>query len=77
MRYIRSLVARIRAWFESRMLGSDAEPSLSLSFGASISRDVTPSGVRFYSLCGGCGARLDCSATLCDECAKGPHTSAF
>jgi hypothetical protein len=77
MRYLRSILARFRAWQQKRRFGTDAGPSLPLSFGASIFRDVTPQGVRVYSLCGGCGARLECSATLCEECAQGPHTSTF
>ncbi len=39
-------------------------------YSAAIYRDVTPNGVRVFSLCGGCGARLNASATLCDECAQ-------
>ncbi|HMA24431.1 MAG TPA: hypothetical protein VKP00_10565 [Gemmatimonadaceae bacterium] len=35
-----------------------------------IHRDVTPNGVRVYSLCATCGARLHASATLCEECAQ-------
>ena len=77
MRYLRSIMARFRAWRLGKRAGNVAGPSLPLSFGASIHRDVTPHGVKFYSLCGGCGARLDCSATLCEECARGPHRSAF
>ena len=79
MRYLRSLMARLRAWRMKRRFGkvAGAVPSLLMSFGPSIYRDVTPTGVRVYSLCGGCGARLECSATLCEECAQGPHTSAF
>lgn len=76
MRYIRSIVARFRAW-QMRRKGITEGPSLLLSFGPSIHRDVTPNGVRVYSLCGGCGARLECSATLCEECAQGPHTTMF
>ena len=76
MRYIRSILARIRAWRMKKRLGT-AGPTVLMSFGPSIYRDVTPTGVRVYSLCGGCGARLECSATLCEECAQGPHTSAF
>jgi len=76
MRFIRSLVARFRAW-RAKKAGTTIGPSLAQSFGPSIYRDVTPNGVRVYSLCGGCGARLECSATLCEECAQGPHTSAF
>jgi hypothetical protein len=75
MQYLRSIVARIRAWRRKRQVGSEG-PSLLLSFGPSIYRDVTRNGVRVYSLCGGCGARLACSATLCEECAQGPRTSA-
>ena len=80
MRYFRSIWARFRAWRLTRRFGQGAiaaEPSLVLSFGPSIYRDITPNGVRVYSLCGGCGARLECSATLCEECAQGPHTSTF
>jgi len=78
MQYLRSILARFRAWQSRRKIGNAVGPSLLLSFGAaSIHRDVTPNGVRVYSLCGGCGARLQCSATLCEECAQGPRTSAF
>jgi len=77
MRYLRSMLARIRAWRLKRRLGSATGATVLMSFGPSIYRDVTPTGVRVYSLCGGCGARLECSATLCEECAQGPHTSAF
>ena len=77
MRYIRSIVARFRAWRLRRRFGKTTGPTLLMSFGPSIYRDVTKNGVRVYSLCGGCGARLACSATLCEECAQGPHTSAF
>jgi hypothetical protein len=76
MRYLRSILARFRAWRMSRNGIADG-PSLLLSFGPSIHRDVTPTGVRVYSVCGGCGARLECSATLCEECAQGPHTTMF
>jgi hypothetical protein len=75
MTYLRTLVARFRAWWTRRTHPADA--SLLLTFGPPIYRDVTRQGVRVYSLCGGCGARLACSATLCEECARGPHTSAF
>ena len=78
MRYLRSIVARFRAWRLRRRFGNEAGPALLMSVGPSIYRDITPGGgVRVYSLCGGCGARLQCSATLCEECAQGPHTSAF
>ena len=77
MQYLRSILARLRAWRSKKQIRTTTGPSLLLSFGATIHRDVTPNGVRVYSLCGGCGARLECSATLCEECAQGPHTSMF
>jgi hypothetical protein len=77
MRYLRAILARVRAWRVRKQTGTVVVPALLLSFGASIHREVTRNGVKFYSLCGGCGARLDRSATLCEECAKGPHTSTF
>lgn len=77
MQYLRSILARFRAWRLRKQVGIATGPFLLLSFGPSIYRDVTPTGVRVYSLCGGCGARLERSATLCEECAQGPHTSAF
>ena len=77
MQQLRSILARFRAWRLKRRYGTFMGTSLLLSFGPAIHRDVTPTGVRVYSLCGGCGARLECSATLCEECAQGPHTSAF
>ena len=76
MRFIRSIMARFRAW-QMKRKGLVDGSSLLLSFGPSIHRDVTPHGVRVYSVCGGCGARLECSATLCEECAQGPHTTTF
>jgi hypothetical protein len=36
----------------------------------SIARDVSSLGVRFFSLCGTCGERLESSATLCEDCAR-------
>ncbi len=79
MQYLRSIMARFRAWRMSRQSGATQGPSLLSfgTFGTVIYRDVTPNGVRVYSLCGGCGARLECSATLCEECAQGPRTSTF
>jgi hypothetical protein len=77
MQYLRSILARFRAWRLRRQFRTAVGPSQLLSFGPTIHRDVTPNGVRVYSLCGGCGARLACSATLCEECAQGPHTSTF
>jgi hypothetical protein len=44
--------------------------SLEVTSSRPILRDVTPHGVRVYSLCGSCGAHLAASATLCDACAR-------
>jgi len=41
-----------------------------IAFQTAIHREVSSSGVRVYSLCGCCGARLEASATLCEECAS-------
>jgi hypothetical protein len=76
MQFLRSILVRLRTWIRNRRHVT-VEPSLILTFGPSIMRDVTPHGVRVYSLCGGCGARMDRSATLCQECAQGPHTTTF
>lgn len=35
-----------------------------------IHREVSRSGVRYFSLCASCGMRLEASATLCEECAQ-------
>lgn len=77
MRFLRAIVARFRAWHRANQVVVLAEPALDLTYGPMIYRDVSAAGVRVYSLCGGCGARLECSATLCEECARGPHTSTF
>lgn len=81
MLVLRSFLARVRAWYmravgRTLTIGIDVT-TLVPATGQGILRDVTPNGVRVYSLCGGCGARLQCSATLCEECAQGPHTSTF
>ena len=66
------LIARVQAWRTSRralrMKPNDVLPLI--AFHAAIHREVTSSGVRVYSLCGTCGARLEASATLCEECAS-------
>ena len=72
MQFFHQLIARFKAWRWRRQ-----QPPLLIplhmhlaSFSPAIHRDVTPNGVRVYSLCGCCGARLGASATLCDECAQ-------
>jgi hypothetical protein len=77
MQRLRAIIARIRAWLNRGTHVSEITPMLALTFAPTIHRDVTRNGVRVYGICGGCGARLECSATLCQECAQGPHTSAF
>jgi hypothetical protein len=72
LKFLHQIVARVRRWTTRR----SAEPVLPAellsfsSYSAGIHRDVTPNSVRFYSLCGCCGARLHASATLCEECAQ-------
>ena len=59
-----------------RTCGRSSQPSAALMFidftsvRPPIHRDVSANGVRVFSLCGGCGARLQTSATLCEECAQ-------
>lgn len=67
---VRRLMGRIRNWFTG---GAQPLPDLiaiPLPQIKLIHRDVSPEGVRVYSLCGICGARLAASATLCEECAQ-------
>lgn len=70
MKYVRRLYRRLLAWRRARN-GPDLDVAVPdfLMYEPSIARDVSRRGVRFYSLCGCCGARLRSSATLCDECA--------
>jgi hypothetical protein len=71
--FLRRAFARIRAWRSRR---GATQPVVSptfinfVSYASSIYRDVTPHGVRVFSLCGCCGSRLNASATLCEECAQ-------
>jgi hypothetical protein len=69
----RRLVERFQAWRARRRATHPLITPLYLNipqYSAAIHRDVTPNGVRVYSLCCECGARLQASATLCDECAQ-------
>jgi hypothetical protein len=77
LKALKAIIARIRAWRGPQTTPIDFEALSTLAIGPAIHRDVTSSGVRVYSVCGACGARLECSATLCEECAQGPHTSTF
>jgi hypothetical protein len=85
MRYLRQIIAHlttVRNWFSRRRhqaitrLYLNASHSLTHPFPVPIHRDVTPQGVRVYSLCACCGARLQASATLCEECAAKQSRSA-
>jgi hypothetical protein len=75
MRAFHQLINRIRAWRPWKALGRpSAVPAPARPFviveARPILREVTPHGVRVYSLCGQCGAQLSASATLCDACAR-------
>jgi hypothetical protein len=67
------LVNRVRAWRGWRTLRRPSDTLLTLGGAPTVRpilREVTPHGVRVYSLCGSCGAHLGASATLCDTCAR-------
>jgi len=71
MQFFRRLLARFRAWKAERSPRS-AFGLTPFNFGHTVSiyREVTPHGVRVFSLCGNCGTTLQASATLCEECAQ-------
>lgn len=72
MQLLRQFFARMFAWRAVRRAlraRRDVLPLVAFhSYG--IHREVTAAGVRVFSLCGRCGARLAASATLCEECAQ-------
>lgn len=70
MQFIRRFIARLRAWQLDRQSARLPAIAILASAASTIHRDVTSSGIRVYSLCGSCGARLNASATLCEECAQ-------
>lgn len=72
---IRQLIARFSAWRADRRAPRATTVPLILP-SIALHRDVSPTGIRVYSICGSCGARLDASATLCEECAQGRSRSA-
>lgn len=81
MQSFRKLIQRVRAWRPWRALWRTPsyESALPLFLYAPerpLLREVTPHGVRVYSLCGDCGATLSASATLCDACARSRSRSA-
>ena len=69
---ISRLVDRIFAWARVRQARQQAKQQflflIELPPAAPIMREVSAQGVRVLSLCHGCGARLERSATLCGEC---------
>ena len=71
MQFVRRFWNRLLAWNRSRKAPAVAVvvPDFT-SYLPNISRDVSSQGVRFYSLCGTCGERMESSATLCDDCAR-------
>jgi hypothetical protein len=81
MQSLRELISRVRTWVARRLSRRDVVASASalpflVTMARPILRDVTPHGVRVYSLCGSCGAQLAASATLCESCAKRRSRSA-
>ncbi|HEX7117506.1 MAG TPA: hypothetical protein VF212_01880 [Longimicrobiales bacterium] len=70
MQFIRRFLARLRAWHLDRRSARIPAIAILADAATTIHRDVTSNGIRVYSLCGCCGARLNASATLCDECAQ-------
>jgi hypothetical protein len=79
MQFFRRLLARLfPGRFDRRRQRNSVVPLfLNTSSPITIHRDVTKNGVRVYSLCGSCGARLEASATLCEECAHSRSTPGF
>jgi hypothetical protein len=71
MRFFRLLYDRLISWNAARRFPQVATviPDF-VNHDPSIGRDVSRQGVRFFSLCASCGARLEASATLCEDCAQ-------
>jgi hypothetical protein len=71
MQLFREIWNRFVAWRESRRapLVAVVVPDFTVH-APNISRDVSSHGVRFFSLCGTCGDRMESSATLCEDCAR-------
>ena len=79
MQSLRRWITRVRAWRVWHALRRASAPAFPIVYtipyaSRPILRDVTPHGVRVYSLCGSCGAHLAASATLCDACARSRST---
>lgn len=71
MEYLRRLFGRLMTWRAAR-----SAPRIAIvvpdfaAYTPNIARDVSRHGVRFYSMCGTCGDRMESSATLCEDCAR-------
>ncbi len=77
MQFFRRLFARLVARrFDRRASQAAIIPLIIAKPQLTLHREVSRNGVRFFSLCGSCGARLNASATLCDECAQRRSNSA-
>jgi ribosomal protein L40E len=73
MQSFRLLLSRFQQWRMARQ--NRRGPLVSgmpvlLPFQPPIIREVSAHGVRVISLCAACGARLEASATLCEDCAQ-------
>lgn len=77
MQFLRRFARFFAGLFDRRTPRDSIVPLFVLSKPQAITihRDVTRHGVRVFSLCGSCGARLEASATLCEECAQGRSRS--
>lgn len=75
MAFLRQLLNRFRAWRAARQVSGTIP--LVIPAAHPIFREVSSSGVRVFSLCGSCGARLEMSATLCNACAQRRSPSSF
>lgn len=71
MQFFRRMWNRLQEWRASRRT---PRPPVTVpdftAYTPNIARDVSSQGVRFFSLCGTCGERMEASATLCDDCAR-------
>jgi len=73
MQSLRVLLARLKQWRVARQRRRPAFASgmpILMPFQPAIIREVSAHGVRVISLCAACGARLEASATLCEDCAQ-------
>lgn len=75
MAFLQRLLMRYRAWRSAR--GVSGAIPLIIPAAHPIFREVSSSGVRVFSLCGSCGARLETSATLCNACEQRRSPSSF